>query len=471
LPAGLAQECDRWKPEEPCLGTSPDALVFNIQGQRLPVIDPLDTLGPRPYLKDGAWISEPLDSEKYACQWHRIVAELSELPPGNRVIFSTYSNEELRATEDILNLPEEMWDTKATVSGEMQPPAEIEEAEGDLPADFLVQSRKGRYLWLKLAFQGDGYESPAIQSLRVHYPRSSYLEYLPAVFAADDESRWFLERFLSIVQSDWDGLEEEIEHISRYFDPRAVPAGEALEYLASWLALPLEGDWSQEQKRNLLAAAPGIYPKRGTAESLRRYLQIYLQNMTGLEPEGQRGYPRLVEGFRERRFAMLATDETSRLGLGAPLWGPGLVGRLQLDVFATEGEVRMVSTGDPERDVLHEYAHRFRVFLPAAWIRSAEDERMIRRALEAEKPAHTQYDLCLVEPHLRVGLQSTVGLDTIIGDYPVIRLGTPCMDGDPPSRSPRHRLGYDTILGGIAAGSRQTEVGPSTRVGMDTIIG
>ena len=30
------------------------------------------------------------------------------------------------------------------------------------------------------------------------------------------------------------------------------------------------------------------------------------------------------------------------------------------------------------------------------------------------KPAHTRYDLCLVEPRFRVGLQSTVGLDTII---------------------------------------------------------
>ena len=86
-----------------------------------------------------------------------------------------------------------------------------------------------------------------------------------------------------------------------------------------------------------------------------------------------------------------------------------MVGRLQLGVYAREGEARLVSTGDPQRDLFHEYAHRFRVFVPAGWVRTAEQERMLRRAIEAEKPAHTAYDLCLVEPRFRVGVQSTVG--------------------------------------------------------------
>ena len=46
----------------------------------------------------------------------------------------------------------------------------------------------------------------------------------------------------------------------------------------------------------------------------------------------------------------------------------------------------------------------------------------MRRAVAAEKPAHTEFDLCLVEPRLRVGLQSTVGVDTILGALPAARL-------------------------------------------------
>jgi hypothetical protein len=232
----------------------------------------------------------------------------------------------------------------------------------------------------------------------------------------------------------------------------------------------LEGAWNGEQKRHLLAAAPQVTPRRGRMDGLQAYLRIYLQNISGLAPEAQRDYPQIVEGFRERQYLMLAIENTADLGHGAPLWSPGVVGRLQLGVFAREGEVRLVSTGDPERDLFHEYAHRFRVFVPAAWVRTAEDERMLRRALDAEKPAHTRYDLCLVEPRFRVGLQSTVGLDTVIGAYPVARLACPHETDAPPSRPPRYRLGYDTILTSRPASGPNLHLAPNTRVGLDTIL-
>jgi phage tail-like protein len=336
--------------------------------------------------------------------------------------------------------------------------------------EFLIQSREGQYLWLKLQLAGDGYTTPAVGSMWVHYPRESYLQYLPAVYAADDESRWFLERFLSIFQTEWDDLERRIEEIARYFDPQAVPGGDFLTYLARWLALPLEGAWDWKQKRHLLEAAPQIYPRRGMIDGLRDYLRIYLQNITGLAPEDRTDYPQIVEGFRERQRLMLSVEDLATLGRGAPLWSPSAVGRLQLDVFAREGEVRLVSIGDPERDLFHEYAHRFRIFVPAAWVRTAEDERMVRRALDAEKPAHTRYDLCLVEPRFRVGLQSTIGLDTVIGAYPVARLACPHETDAPPSRPPRHCLGYDTILAGRPADGPSLQLAPGTRVGLDTIL-
>src|SRR5262249_37400062 len=126
----------------------------------------------------------------------------------------------------------------------------------DPPPDFLVQSREGQYLWLKLELSSDGYSSPLVRALRVYFPRDSYLHYLPAIYAADDESRWFLERFLSIFQTEWDALEQRFETMARYFDPAAVPAGPFLEALAGWLALPLEKTWAAAQQRVLLQAAP-----------------------------------------------------------------------------------------------------------------------------------------------------------------------------------------------------------------------
>jgi phage tail-like protein len=518
----------------------PDGLIFDREGRPVPSVDRTAPLGPALYSREGTWISKPLDSETYHCQWHRLGLDLESLPAGTQVIVSTFAHETQLTTDYIQRLPEESWDTQHAIIGQMQPPPGTStQSKPDHLHEFLVQSREGRYLWLRLILKGDGHGTPIVRAIRAHYPRSSYLAYLPAVFAADDESRWFLERFLSVFQTEWDDLERRIEEISRYFDPNAVPAGDALQYLARWLALPLEGGWDEEQKRRLLTAASLIYRQRGTIDGLRDYLRVYLQNITGLAlaPEhssfkitdqslkdlksegvpdsvlrkleiirnqeivGEKKllgileavigdeqtakfksvilnlastepleYPQIIEGFRERQRLMLSIDNLGDLGQGAPLWGPSQVGRLQLDVFAREGEVRLVSTGDPERDLLHEYAHRFRVFVPAAWVRTAEHERMVRRALDAEKPAHTCYDLCLVEPRFRVGLQSTVGLDTIIGAYPAARLACPHEMDAPPSRPPRHRLGYDTILAGESAADAGMRLTPSTRVGIDTIL-
>lgn len=471
LPAGLAHACDRRSPADPpapgaTLALCPPGtgLIFDRHG-RPAAVDPAAPPGPPLYQAAGTWLSEPLDSEIYRCQWHRIELALAALPTGTRAVVSTYTAERELAPED---LRDDLWETFFTAVGPMQPPPE-ESADPRREEEFLILSRQGRYCWLRIELSADGWATPAVESLRVHFPRDSYLAYLPAVYSADEESRWFLERFLAIAQTEWDALEGRIAEIARHFDPDAVPE-EFLEYLAGWLALELEGRWSGEQNRRLLAAAPELYPRRGTPDGLVRLLRIYLGNLTGLDLEGERCYPVIVEGFRERERLWLAAAGGARLDRPAPLWGPGFVGRLQLGVFDREGEVRLVSTGDPERDLFHEFAHRFRVFVPAAWVRTDEDESLLRRVLDTEKPAHTSYDLCLVEPALRVGIQSTVGVDTVIGPPPVVRLACRHRRGGPASRPPRHRLGHDTVLAGRPAAGGGPPLAPGVRVGIDTVL-
>jgi phage tail-like protein len=438
-------------------------------------------LGPPPDQTEGTWFSAALDSAIYRCQWHRIELDLAGLPAGTRLVVSTYSANEPHTEADVRGLPDYLWETSAPLTGAMQPPPAAPVRQGPPPPpaavvadgpEFLVRSGAGRYLWLRVQLWGDGYGTPAVRGIRVEYPRDSYLSYLPAVFAADEEGRDFLERFLAIFQTEWDALEAQIADIAGLFDPAAVPGGPFLAYLARWLALPLEGTWSDAQKRNLLQAAPRLAAIRGTAAGLRDYLRVYLQNISGWTAQQQGDYPQIIEGFRARQRLQLGAPASAPLGGGgAPLWGPGAVGRLQLDVFARAGEVRLVSTGDPARDLFHEFAHRFRVFVPAAWVPTAEAERMVRRALDAEKPAHTSYDLCLVEPRLRVGLQSTVGLDTVVGGLPVARLHCPHAKlTAAPGLAPRHALGYDMILTRRETEAPVLQVGRNLRVGIDTTL-
>lgn len=133
-----------------------------------------------------------------------------------------------------------------------------------VPEDALVQSLAAQFLWLRMELSGDGYESPGLTGLRIRYPRESYLQYLPHIYQGEEESRRFLERYLSIVQTEWDSIDGRLESMAALFDPKAVPAGPFLDYLAKWLALPLEGSWNDKQKRHLLKAASKLYLHGGT---------------------------------------------------------------------------------------------------------------------------------------------------------------------------------------------------------------
>ena len=80
------------------------------------------------------------------------------------------------------------------------------------------------------------------------------------------------------------------------------------------------------------------------------------------------------------------TEARRKLGLGKII-GISCYERLERAVEAALSQVEgtygiaVVSTRDPERDLFHQHAHRFRVFVPAAWVRTAEQERMLRRAM------------------------------------------------------------------------------------------
>src|SRR6201999_4483831 len=152
------------------------------------------------------------------------------------------------------------------------------------------------------------------------YPRESLLQYLPAIYSAPPEQRDFLDRFLSIMQTTWSGIEREVETFDRYVDPAAVPP-EAMAYLAGWLDVHLEGSWKPEQNRRLLEAMPGMRGKWGTLDGMRRWVRAYLSALSGLEEHflDELGVPGIVERFVERRRLRL-NDGSAELCASGELW-------------------------------------------------------------------------------------------------------------------------------------------------------
>ncbi|MBN1656886.1 MAG: hypothetical protein JXA93_00720 [Anaerolineae bacterium] len=184
-------------------------------------------------------------------------------------------------------------------------------------------------------------------------PRGRYLDYLPAIYRDDD----LMGRFLMLFESFWAPVSRQIESMPNYFDPRMTPP-EFLPWLASWIDLVLDERWPIDKRRRLLAAAAALYRKRGTRQGLEEYLEIY----TGARP-------RIIE-HRAHNF---------RLGQGARL-GPG---------------VALGRGNEP---------HTFTVILCLPEGSTADDadsgpgeaevrRRRIEAIIEAEKPAHTGYQL------------------------------------------------------------------------------
>lgn len=210
-----------------------------------------------------------MDSGIQGCQWHRVLID-ADIPDNAAVTIFFYASDS--KTESKPN--DDNWNGSAIFTGRYR--------------DALLQSNKvepvqGQYLNLKVKLS---WESPKeidnsrneesqglyLKSIKFYYPRNSYLRYLPAIYQRDEDSRRFLERFLSVFESSLLESDEIISNIQRYFDPLAAPA-DFVPWLASWLSLDLY-DLIGERNRDLILHAAELYRWKGTVTGLKMLGEI-----------------------------------------------------------------------------------------------------------------------------------------------------------------------------------------------------
>ena len=379
----------------------------------------------------GQYVSRAFDSGIDRCAWDRIAVTFAGGTPfTTTATVATFTSNDPLSGDDIAALDEEQWRNGNANAG-----------------DFLVLSPRGRYLWLRIRFSGDGLATPQLERIRVHFPRTSYLQYLPAVYQADAVSRDVLDRFLRIFQSIFESFESKIEGFAGFLDADGTPTA-FLEWLAGWISMTFDRSMDEGVRRKLLRHAPELYRIRGTPAGLRRFLELAF----GIDA-------RILEHFRLRNWAVLGNR--AALGTRTRLWGKAITPRLQLDVFSRIGEAALISTGDPQLDPFAFHAHKFSVFVPAAVVRAPAIHAAVRTLIENEKPAHAQFELVAVEPRFRLGVQSTLGLDSVVGSYPRLVLGH------------GGNLGFDTLLGGVSRPGAPSPmvVGRRSRVGVNSMVG
>lgn len=395
---------------------------YNGYRQRLWHIDPAAAFAP-----EGMLITKALDSRIERCQWHRIALK-AMVPPGTSLQIDSYTSEELGPAIDVTAAEFNQW-RSCTLAGNVDP-------------DCLVQSGPGRYLWLRLTFRSSGLQSPSLRSIKTFFPRLGYLQYLPAGYQEDEESRLFLDRFLAIFQTEFDELDRHIDQLWQLFDPASDAAqvirrldGDSgitppssmesddrrLRWLAGWLALVINPEWSEAKLQEMLRKAYADYRVRGTVVGLERAVQDYV----GV-------WAKVLEHFRLRHWPALSV--ATPLDGSVRLWSRDFYQRLQLTSYSQLGYFRLTGVPEPALEPLYWGAHKFTVFFPANPYRSEPTQAQVAAVVEREKSANTEATLCPVYPRLRVGIQATLGVDSVVGEISHLvlnRLAT---------------LNYDTIL-------------------------
>lgn len=369
------------------------------------------------YVTSAGAVTLALDSRISRCQWHRVVLDVV-MPPNGALNIQTTSAESDLPDAVIAALPETAWSAVPLSAG-------AQEA--------LILSPPGRYLWLRIVLSDDGAQTPRLHGLDIEYPRISLRRYLPAAFGADPISAGFLDRLLGVFDRGLRDLEAKVDDQAALFDPRSTPAGpgkDMLSWLATWIGVTLDRRWPEARRRRLVRAAAKLFACRGTWPGLRGTLLLFLgwDRLEGLThppadcapactpPQPCPALPVLVlEHWKLRRWLFLGAG---RLGDAAEIWGTKILNRSQLDVTARAGLTRLDSVRDPLRDPFHKDAHQLSVFMPAHALARPPERGAIRRLLAENVPAHVQAHLISVAPRMRIGIQASLGFDSVVGCWP-----------------------------------------------------
>jgi hypothetical protein len=277
-----------------------------------------------------------------------------------------------------------------------------------------------------------------------------------------------------------------VDQQARLFDPDSAPANESdrsrtdfLTWLGTWIGVTLDRHWPEAKRRKLLKQAARLYDLRGTRAGLWRQLLLLLDldaepmccaddqpkthclpvqsNCAPVEkkPCAWQPPPLILEHFQLRRWLFLGAG---RLGDQAVLWGKRIVNRSQLGDGAQLAHTQLLTIQDPYRDPFHFYAHKFSVFVPASYEKSGEHRKALENLLKAERPAHTLHHLEFVAPRFRIGVQSMIGFDSVVGRYPEgVTLNQSLIGRASDLSAPQHKRGVPSL-----------EIGEYSRIGTTT---
>lgn len=397
----------------------------------------------------GVLWSKPIQAPKPEVQWHRLRAAMERLPPDAHIqLFVHVSNNAAAAPLAVPGADDPFGDPRwRAVTPDV--------------ADLFIGGA-GCCLWVGALFSSDGRATPVVSQIRAEFDRDTYLSHLPAIYNNDPRCRDFLLRFLSLFEGFFGEVDGEILDLPALFDPDAVPL-DWLPWLAGWLALELDEDWDEAMQRHVIAEVFKMYGKRGTAEGLRQALRLFARVHAIIQepilnaawwslPAHEETKCNACEDVTDKSWQ---GTENSILGFTTMLASAEAQGAV-VGTTAILDQSHLIPAEEFGAPLFTDVVHQFSVLTYRGELKCHETLVRVRAVIEREKPAHTHYHLCIVEPRMRVGFQARVGIDAVVaGPPPAVKLGEVpgfgpylALGGRPPARlGDQSRVGLTARIG------------------------
>lgn len=349
------------------------------------------------YLKKEKPLFLEIDSLNYNTRWHRMLIDY-QIP-------------------DESNIHIELASSNSNSNEEEKHYIKIENLNNDL----FLPNLQGQYLFIKIYLIANQtyQDSPYIRSIKLIYPRSSYLEYLPAYYQEDKKSAVTVERFLSIFETVFSTLEKTRETTPSILDITET-SKENLAWLSSWLGLTYDESWEERRWRTLMHEVPQLFDIRGTREGIERVIEIY-SDMRPLIQEPMHTHClvqwKIVKTIDYRKWKKPDKNEYKKVALKT------------IDNYS------------------------FCVFLKPEQYHKKEEVATIRRIVEEWKPAYTKARVVPLEHRMILGSFVFLGINTklekrnaYLGEVQIPFDGLSPTRKDDTRTLERVRIGNDAIL-------------------------
>ena len=344
----------------------------------------------------GLLFGGPFDTGEPQTIWHRLRA-LGDTPAGTDVQLFLHTTSSTAAPpyepDSHHPFPAPAWRT----------------APSPVP-DLFVDSAPNTYLWIGAILTSDGAATPGLSDLRAEFNHDTLLPFLPSLYRQEALRNDQLTRLLSLFETFFDDVDDLSAAQLAWLHPFAASPA-VLPWLASWLDVEPDAHHGEGARREAIAAAYARFARVGTPGALRDALW---------REAGVRAV--IHEPLQEGRLWVLggcagSSREGGSLGSSTSLAAAEPDGAILGRTASLRGShlIRGDELGSP---LFEAAAHRFTVHVTQRAFRTGRRARA-ERVIARDKPAHTAYHLCEIAPTLIVGVQSRLGVTTIVGSRPL----------------------------------------------------